>query len=106
MEQNPEPTQENPPAKQPSSARAAIFKAIACVLAVALLSISARRESWLCPACGSTKDTVSWRILFFIPLSEREENLKEQPADEHPHDWELQSYTERMLLGLLFQGLP
>jgi hypothetical protein len=98
--------QQVPPSKNPPSKRAVLIRVAVWILVVAVLSISARRDEWMCPECTSTKDTVSWRILFVIPLSQREENLQEKSAGEHTHEWTRHAYRERMLLGLLLKGVP
>lgn len=106
MENITHPAEEQSPSQRPSSSRAALVRIAVWLLVIAALSISVRRDEWVCPVCNSTKDTISWRILFVIPLSQREENLKEQRAEEHAHEWSRRAYTERMLLGVLLKGVP
>jgi hypothetical protein len=83
-----------------------MLKCLALLVTVAALTISVRREAWLCPHCTATKEMVSWRTLVAVPLSQREDQQNEKPAAEHTHDWHLQSFQERYLFGLLFKGVP
>jgi hypothetical protein len=84
-----------------------MLKCLALLVTVAALTISVRRENYLCPHCTATKEMVSWRTLVAVPLSQREDQQNEAAdAAGHVHDWHMQSFQERYLFGLLFKGVP
>ncbi len=77
------------------------------VMVVVGLSVSVRREHYICERYAATKEVVSWRTLVFVPLTSREENLlKKGNGQEHDHTWRRMSYKAHYFFGLWFHGVP